>query len=52
VHTGGHRDFELGAHAIGARDQHRLFPFFGVHGEQRAETADAAENPGVKVLLA
>jgi len=42
----GHGDFELGANAIRAGDEHGLFPLFAVEREERAETADAAENAG------
>src|SRR6266853_6128890 len=42
----GHGDFELGADAIRAGDEHGLFPLFAVEREERAETADAAENAG------
>src|SRR5258708_356579 len=40
----GHGDFELGADAICAGDEDGLFPFFAVEREERAETADTAEN--------
>src|SRR5713226_2083427 len=40
----GDGDFELGADAIRAGDEHGLFPLFAVEREERAETADAAEN--------
>ena len=40
----GEGDFQLGAHAVGAGDQHRLAEFFGVEGEQAAEAADFAQD--------
>ena len=43
VDVHGHGDFQLRAHAIGARDQHRLAPFF-VQREQSAERTDPADH--------
>ena len=48
VHAHGRGDFELGADAIGAGDQHGLAPALQVEGEQRAERADAAEHAARK----
>src|SRR5262249_4907218 len=42
----GDGDFELGADAIGAGHEHRLFPFLVVEGEECAEIPDAAEDAG------
>ena len=42
VHAHGHGHFEFRAHAIGAGDQHRLFPFLVVESKERAKAADAA----------
>ncbi len=44
VDAHGHGDFEFGADAIGAGDQHGLSPFFAIEGKERAEAANAAEN--------
>ena len=44
VHAHGHGDFQLCAHAIGARNQHRLLPFFVVERKERAKATDAAED--------
>jgi len=43
VHGPLKRQLELGAHAVGAADQHRLLVALG-HLEQRAETADAGQH--------
>ena len=48
MHAHGHGHFEFCADAIGARNQHRLFPFFVVQREQRAEAPDAAKDSGSK----
>src|SRR5947208_971498 len=42
VHAHGHGHFEFRAHAIGAGDQRRLFPFLVVESKERAKAADAA----------
>ena len=44
VHAHCHGDFQLGADAIGARNENRLFPLLVVEREERAETADTAED--------
>ena len=44
----GHGNFQFCADTIGAGNKYRLFPFFGVEREERAETSDAAENAGRK----
>ena len=41
-----HGDFQLGAHAVGAGDQHRLLHAGKVRGEQAAKPADAGDHPG------
>ena len=46
VHAHSHGDFELGPHAVRARDEHRLSPFLAVERKKRAETADTAEYAG------
>ena len=48
VHAHGHSHFQFRPDSIGAGDQHRLFPFFVVEGEQCAEVADAAKHAGSK----
>src|SRR5712671_4027859 len=48
VYAHSHGDFELGADAVRAGDQHGLFPLFTVEREERAEAADAAEHTGSK----
>ncbi len=47
VNVHGHGDFQFGAHAIGAGDQHRLFPFF-IQRKQSAERTDAADHAARK----
>src|SRR5882757_9618793 len=44
MHSRGHGHFELGAHSVRAGNEHRLFPFFAIQGEKRAESADAAQD--------
>jgi len=46
VDAHGHGDFQFCADAIGAGDQHGLFPFFAVERKESAEAADAAEHAG------
>ena len=43
VHPESHGHFQLGADAVGAGDQHRLFPLLDVESKQAAKTADAAK---------
>ena len=43
------RDLELGAHAVGRGDEHRLAVRSQVEGEEPAEAADAAEHLGSRV---
>jgi hypothetical protein len=52
MNAGGHRHLEFGSDAIGAGDQHRLFPFLLIEDEQPAEAADSAQNAGSEVRLA
>ena len=44
VDADGGGDFQFGADAIGARDQHGLAPALQVEGEKGAKGADAAED--------
>src|SRR5258707_629662 len=46
VNPGGHGDFEFGTDTVSAGDEDRLFPFLLVEREERAESTDAAQNPG------
>ena len=47
VVTSGHEgDFQLGADAVGARDQHRLAQVRGVELEESAERSDFGQHPG------
>jgi hypothetical protein len=39
VHAHGEGDLQFGAHAVGARDQHRLAPALAVELEERPERA-------------
>ena len=48
VDAGGGGDFQLGADAIGAGNQHGLSPALQVQSEERAEGADAAEDAARK----
>ncbi len=44
VHVHRDGDFQLGAHAVRARNQNRFFVFFLVQLEQRAEAPDSPEH--------
>jgi len=46
VDSHGHGDFQFCADAIGAGDEHGLFPFFAVESKESAEAADAAKHAG------
>ena len=46
MHAHGHGYFQLRAYAVGARDKHRVFPFFLVESVERAEAANAAQHAG------
>jgi len=50
VNAGSECDFQLGAYAIGARDEHRLPPSLSVQLKEGAESADRRKHAPAKRL--